>query len=137
MVTFVFDETGIEITGATRRIFYMQTLEDQNSEERWLCGHCIPIRPNSNHSCHCFYAFATTQRINNEIQLNLHSQLKGIAYAQKSARGARRLRTKITIESYPRKSGPGVPRSPVSTASAVSHSENLGVDCEGLGGGSE
>ena len=84
-----------------------------------------------------FLRFASTQRINNEIQVNLNSQLKGIAYAQKSARGARRLRTKINIRSYPRKSGPGVPRSPVSTASAVSHSENLGVDCEGLGGGSE
>jgi hypothetical protein len=91
----------------------------------------------SSHSFHCFSVFANTQRINNEIQVNLNSQLKGIAYAHKSARGARRLRTKISIESYPCKSGPGVPRSPVSTASAVSHSENLGVDCEGLGGGSE
>ena len=52
----------------------------------------------SSHSFHCFYAFASTQRINNEIQVNLNSQLKGIAYAQKSARGARRLRTKISIE---------------------------------------
>ena len=52
----------------------------------------------SSHSFHCLYAFATTQRINNEIQVNLNSQLKGIAYAQKSARGARRLRTKISIE---------------------------------------
>ena len=55
------------------------------------------------HSFHCLYAFATTQRINNEFQVNLNSQLKGIAYAQKSARGARRLRTKINIRSYPHK----------------------------------
>ena len=50
-----------------------------------------------------FLRFASTQRINNEIQVNLNSQLKGIAYAQKSARGARRLRTKINIRSYPHK----------------------------------
>ena len=50
-----------------------------------------------------FLRFASTQRINDEIQMNLHSQLKGIAYAQKSARGARRLRTKINIRSYPHK----------------------------------
>ena len=50
-----------------------------------------------------FLRFASTERINNEIQVNLNSQLKGIAYAQKSARGARRLRTKINIRSYPHK----------------------------------
>jgi hypothetical protein len=35
-----------------------------------------------------------------EIQENVNSQTKGIAYAQYTARGARRLRTKISIEQY-------------------------------------
>ena len=51
-------------------------------------------------SFHCFSAFANTQRMNNEIQVNVNSQTNGIAYAQYTARGARRLRTKISIEQY-------------------------------------